>query len=256
MTIRVLLVDDEPPALERLSAFFANLPDVSVIGTASNGTAALEAIERQKPDLVMLDIQMPGLSGLAVAGELATDERPEIVFVTAFEHFAPDAFDVEAADYLLKPVRFDRLRQAVDRARRRRDGRLALSRAAPSDSKYDDAIWVATRRGQVRVPVDLIDWIEAAGDYAMLHTKTQAYLYRTTMSALEKRLDPRQLRRVHRSSFVKPARVMEIRREDKWLVNLILDNGVQVAVGPHYVKDVLAELESVDSRKSAAGHDG
>ena len=243
MTIRVLLVDDEPPALERLAVFFANLPDVIVVGTASNGIEAKAAIAELSPDLVMLDIQMPGLSGLAVAGELDTDDRPEIVFVTAFEHFAPDAFEVEAADYLLKPVRFDRLRQAVDRARRRREGRLALSRNPSHSSEYDDAIWVATRRGQVRVPVDLIDWIEAAGDYAMLHTKTQAYLYRTTMSALEKRLDPKQLRRVHRSAFVRPERVMEIRREDKWLVTLCLDSGVQVAVGPHYVKDVVRELE-------------
>lgn len=243
MTITVLIVDDEPPAIERLCAFFANLPDIRIVGTASNGIEAKEAIEKLQPDLVMLDIQMPGLSGLAVAGSLSVDDRPEIVFVTAFEHFAPDAFEVEAADYLLKPVRFDRLRQAVDRARRRRDGRLAVARGVAPESEYDDAIWVAMRRGQVRVPVEMIDWVEAAGDYALLHTKTQAYLYRTTMSALEKRLDPRQLRRVHRSAFVRPERVTEIRREDKWLVTLILDSGVQVAVGPHYVRDVIADLE-------------
>lgn len=158
---------------------------------------AKDAIARLRFDPVMLDIQMPGLSGLAVAGELDNDDRPEIVLVTAFEHFAPDAFEVEAVDYLLKPVRFDRLRLAVDRARRRREGRLALTRNPVAVSEYDDAVWVATRRGQVRVPLDLIDLIEAAGDYAMLHTKTQACLYRTNMRALEKWLDPGQLRRVH-----------------------------------------------------------
>lgn len=243
MTIRVLLVDDEPPALERLGTFFDNLPDVVVVGTASNGIDAREAIERLSPDLVMLDIQMPGLSGLAVAGELPVDARPEIVFVTAFEHFAPDAFAVEAADYLLKPVRFDRLRQAVDRARRRREGRLAASRAASADPRFDEAIWVPSRRGQVRVPVDTIDWIEAAGDYAMLHTPDQAYLYRTTMSALEKRLDPQQLRRVHRSAFVRPQKVCEVRRVDRWLISLVLDSGVEVSVGPHYARSVLAMLD-------------
>ena len=108
---RVLLVDDEPPALERRAAFFANMPDIQGVGTAANGLEANDKIAALAPDLVMLDIQMPELSGLAVAGALPFDKRPEIVFVTAFEHFAPDAFEVEAADYLLKPVRFDRLRQ-------------------------------------------------------------------------------------------------------------------------------------------------
>ena len=250
MTMRVLLVDDEPPALERLSAFFENIPDVEVVGRARDGFEAQRAMAADKPDLVMLDIQMPGLSGLAVPAGLPLDDRPEIVFVTAFEHFAPDAFDVEAADYLLKPVRFDRLRQAVDRARRRRDGRQALLRGVPAPSPYDDAIWVATREGQVRVPVELIDWVEAAGDYAVLHTELRGYLHRTTMSALEKRLDPAQLTRVHRSAFVRLSKVAEIRRQDKWLVTLVLDNGVEVAVGPNYARQVLAALEG---RPAAAG---
>ncbi len=243
MTMRVLLVDDEPPALERLAAFFANIPDVEVIGQARDGFEAQQAMAEHKPDLVMLDIAMPGLSGLAVAGSLPQDDRPEIVFVTAFEHFAPDAFEVEAADYLLKPVRFDRLRQAVDRARRRREGRQALLRAVPATNPYDEAIWVATRDGQVRVPIDLIDWIEAAGDYAVLHTELRGYLHRSTMSFLQKRLDPAQLRRVHRSAFVRLSKVMEMRRQDKWLVTLVLDSGIEVAVGPNYAREVVAELE-------------
>jgi DNA-binding LytR/AlgR family response regulator len=250
MTMRVLLVDDEPPALERLAAFFANLDGVEVVGQARDGFEAQKAMDELKPDLVMLDIQMPGLSGLAVAASLPADDRPEIVFVTAFEHFAPDAFDVEAADYLLKPVRFDRLRQAVDRARRRRDGRQALLRGVPQPSGYDDAIWVATRDGQVRVPIEMIDWVEAAGDYAVLHTELRGYLHRTTMSALQKRLDPSQLRRVHRSAFVRLSKVREIRRQDKWLVTLVLDNGVEVAVGPNYAREIVAELEG---RPAAAG---
>lgn len=248
--MRVLLVDDEPPALERLAAFFANLDGVEVVGQARDGFEAQKAMADLNPDLVMLDIQMPGLSGLAVAAGLPADHRPEIVFVTAFEHFAPDAFDVEAADYLLKPVRFDRLRQAVDRARRRRDGRQALLRAVPPESAYDDSIWVPTREGQVRVPIELIDWVEAAGDYAVLHTELRGYLHRTTMSALQKRLDPAQLTRVHRSAFVRLSKVAEIRRQDKWLVTLVLDNGVEVPVGPNYARDVLAAL---DGRNAAAG---
>lgn len=243
MTMRVLLVDDEPPALERLAAFFGSIAEVEIVGQARDGFEAQAMMAELAPDLVMLDIQMPGLSGLAVAAGLPADERPEIVFVTAFEHFAPDAFDVEAADYLLKPVRFDRLRQAVDRARRRRDGRQALLRAVPPASAYDDAIWVGTREGHVRVPIEMIDWVEAAGDYVVLHTELRGYLHRTTMSALDKRLDPAQLKRVHRSAFVRLSKVHKVVRQDKWLVTLVLDNGVEVAVGPNYARDVIAALE-------------
>ena len=240
--MRVLLVDDEPPALERLEAFFANMPDIEVVGTAANGLEANDKIAALSPDLVMLDIQMPELSGLAVAGALPFDKRPEIVFVTAFEHFAPDAFEVEAADYLLKPVRFDRLRQAVERARRRQAGRRAALEPAAAPSPYDDAIWVPTRTGQVRVPVESIDWIEATGDYAMLHTSLRSYLYRSTMSALAKRLDPAALMRVHRSAFVRLSKVAEVRRDGRWLVTLVLSDGAEVSVGPNYARAVVAAL--------------
>ena len=240
--MRVLLVDDEPPALERLEAFFANMPDIQVVGTAANGLEANDKIAALSPDLVMLDIQMPELSGLAVAGALPFDKRPEIVFVTAFEHFAPDAFEVEAADYLLKPVRFDRLRQAVERARRRQAGRRAALEPAAAPSPYDDAIWVPTRTGQVRVPVETIDWIEATGDYAMLHTSLRSFLYRSTMSALAKRLDPAALMRVHRSAFVRLSKVAEVRRDGRWLVTLVLSDGAEVSVGPNYARAVVAAL--------------
>lgn len=242
--MRVLLVDDEPPALERLAAFFANIPGTEIVGTAANGIEAQAAIERLLPDLVMLDIQMPEMGGLALAGTLPFDARPEIVFVTAFEQFAPDAFEVEAADYLLKPVRLDRLCQAVERAKRRQAGRRAAQQAgaAVAPSEFDDALWVPLRDGQVRVPVASIDWIEAAGDYAMLHTPLRSHLLRTTMSALEKRIDPAELMRVHRSAFVRLARVVETRRVDKWLLTLVLSDGAEVAVGPNYARAVTAAL--------------
>lgn len=241
--MRVLLVDDEPPALERLAAFFSNITGTAIVGTAVNGIEAQDAIERLRPDLVMLDIQMPEMGGLALAGTLPFDERPEIVFVTAFEQFAPDAFEVEAADYLLKPVRLDRLRQAVERAKRRQAGRRAAQQVVPLPaSNFDDAIWVPLRDGQTRVPVASIDWVEAAGDYAMLHTPLRSHLLRTTMSALEKRIDPAELMRVHRSAFVRLSRVVEIRRIDKWLLTLVLSDGAEVAVGPNYAKAVTAAL--------------
>ncbi|USQ94736.1 LytR/AlgR family response regulator transcription factor [Caulobacter sp. RL271] len=244
MELKVLLVDDEPAALERLSALFAQIPDTRLVGVARNGREAGQAIAELAPDLVMLDIQMPELSGLALASELATETRPEIVFVTAFEVYAADAFAVEAADYLLKPVRFDRLRQAVERARRRRTLRKAfeLAEAAPVRENDLDGIWVATRQGHVRVAVAEIDWIEAAKDYVLLHTATRSHIHRITMSALEQALDPAKMIRVHRSAFVSPDRVEAVNRLGKGLIALVLRDGVAVPVGPTYVKAVQARL--------------
>ena len=241
--MRILLVDDEPSALERLSALLAQAPDVTVIGTARNGREAAQAIAALHPDLVLLDIQMPEASGLAVAAALPPDERPEIVFVTAFELYAADAFEVEAADYLLKPVRFDRLRQAIERARRRQSQRTALARAADAPADEDpDGFWVQVRTGFVRVPLGDIDWIEAAKDYVLLHTATRSHIHRATMNALERKLNPAELTRVHRSAFVRPARVAEVKRLGKGLISLVLQDGVNVAVGPSYVNAVTERL--------------
>ncbi|MDP3592607.1 LytTR family DNA-binding domain-containing protein [Phenylobacterium sp.] len=244
--MRILLVDDEPAALERLAALLSQSPDVSVVGTARNGREAAQAIADLHPDLVLLDIQMPEASGLAVAAALPPEDRPEIIFVTAFELYAADAFEVEAADYLLKPVRFDRLRQAIERARRRQSQRTALARAAdalaaPADED-PDGFWVQVRTGFVRVPLGDIDWIEAAKDYVLLHTATRSHIHRATMNALERKLNPAELTRVHRSAFVRPARVAEVKRLGKGLISLVLQDGINVAVGPSYVNAVTERL--------------
>jgi len=245
----VLLVDDEPAAVERLAALFSQIEGVRVIGSACNGREVAEQIYALKPDLVMLDIQMPGQSGLSVASSLPLDARPEIIFVTAFEIYAADAFEVEAADYLLKPVRFDRLRQAVERAKRRRDLREAAARvttdAGGNDHQTDEnvsGLWVQVRDGHIRVPLAQIEWIEAAKDYVLLHTELRSHIHRTTMSALETALDPDQLLRVHRSAFVRPARVQKVERVGKGLIALVLKDGVTVPVGPTYVKTVVKRL--------------
>ncbi len=244
MTMRVLLVDDEPAALERLQALFLQIEGVAVVGAASNGREALDAMHELAPDLVMLDIQMPERSGLAVAAALPPEERPEIVFVTAYEMYAPDAFEVEAADYLLKPVRFDRLRQAIERAKRRVQLKHAAAAAtpAPAEEPETECFWVQTRAGHLRVPLSDIDWIEAARDYVLLHTITRSHIYRTTMAALEKTLDPARLMRVHRSAFVSPHRVQEVTRSGNGLVSLVVKDGVSVAVGPTYVRAVFDRL--------------
>lgn len=260
MSLRVLLVDDEPLGLARVAAGFEGMADVTIVGTAEDGEEAIARIAELKPDLVVLDIQMPNLSGLAVAAALDGPNRPEVVFVTAFDHYAADAFEVEAADYLLKPVKFERLRQAVDRARRRREMRDATGRAAelemvisqlrndvrppqPDGAPYENEFWVPSRQGLLRVPVSSVDWIEAARDYVLLHTATRSHILRATMSGLERRLDPRQMLRVHRSTFVRPAAVAEVQRQGKGLYALALTDGAIVQVGPTYTTALLAALK-------------
>ena len=242
--LRVLLVDDEPLALRRLETLFGDIDGVEVVGTAATGEEAEARIADLRPDLVMLDISMPKKSGIRVAADLVVDPRPEIVFVTAFEQYAPDAFEVEAADYLLKPVRFDRLRQAVERARRRRAMRDAAERlaTAPPRETHDEAIWVQTASGNLRLPVAQIDWVEAARDYVLFHTATRSHIHRISMTALEQLFDPEQLMRVHRSTFIRPALVKAVQRLGKGLIALEMEDGAVVQVGPSYVKAVLERL--------------
>jgi two-component system, LytTR family, response regulator len=250
MTLRTLLVDDEPLALERLRVFFRDIAGVEIVGTARDGREAAEAIERLKPDLALLDIQMPEQNGLRVAATLPPEDRPEIIFVTAFEQYAPDAFEVEAADYLLKPVRFDRLWQAVERAKRRKHLRTLAGRAGAASSTqadpHEDGLWVPTRAGAVFVPVETIDWIEAQRDYVMLHTATRSHILRISMRALEDRLDPARLMRVHRSAFARPANVVEVQRLGRTISALVLRDGAIVQVGPNYSRTVAERLKLLD----------
>lgn len=258
--MRILLVDDESLALDRLRTLFADIEGVEVVGQAREGATALALIGELKPDLVILDVQMPGRNGLRVAADLPMEERPEIVFVTAHEHYAPDAFEIDAADYLLKPVRFDRLRHAVERARRRRallaqaaraellEQQLSDLRADATSAQDDAAIWVPDRHGRRRVPIESIGWIEAARDYVLLHTDLRSHMLRITMSALEERLAGTPFVRVHRSAFVQPHRVGEVRRSGRTMT-LVLDDSTQVQVGPSYAASV---EETLGFRKSAA----
>lgn len=255
MTLRILLVDDEELALDRLRELFNDIDDVEIIGMARTSEQAREAITKHHPDVVMLDIQMPGKSGMSLAADLDAESRPEIVFVTAFEHFAPDAFAVDATDYLLKPVRFDRLRQAISRARRRRTIQNIVDRMGDeltTKTEFTQEFWIPVSDGSIRLAVDMIDWIEAAKDYVLFHTATRSYLYRISMGALEKCLDPEHLIRVHRSAFVCPDNVVSIERRGKGAVALTLRDGAVVQVGPSYVKATLGRLTGNQTSVAAA----
>lgn len=242
--MRVFVVDDEPLALEWLINCLARIPGVEVVGEAADGDAALERIALAKPDVVLLDIQMPGQSGVDVARALSGRARPEVIFVTAFSHWAAEAFELDAADYLLKPVRPDRLQEAMNRARRRLAGPAAgdSDAATPSVGGYESEFWVRHKEGLVRVLVADIRRIEADKDYALIHTRLRTHILRTTMREMENRLDPGQIVRVHRSAFLRLSTVRRVERNRRGLMRLHTEDGAVVDVGASYAKRVAAAL--------------
>ncbi len=240
--LRVAVVDDEPPAVRRLKLALAELPDVVVAGSAADGPAALELLARGGLDVVLLDIEMPGLSGLDVLRAAPRDNPPAFVFVTAFSRYATDAFDLAAVDYLLKPVEFDRLRRALDRARETLMARTAAARLTaleaamqalpPSlpDGGWLTDLWVPDRGERIRLAIDQIDWIEAERDYVRLHGRGRSFLLRKTIRELETALDPTVFVRVHRGALVRRDRVARIARRAGGLFSLVLQSGAEVPV--------------------------
>lgn len=251
--MRILLVDDEPLAAARLRVALDKMDDVEVVGSASDGEEAGRQIAQLDPDMVLLDIQMPEVSGMELAHRLAdAPRRPELVFVTAFNDFAMEAFNVDAVDYLLKPVSFDRLRMAIDRVRRRRalPDPDAFVRADPAgtdrgdggQASYDDGIWVPGRGGAVRVPIEAIDRIEAARDYVLLNTATKCYILRARMTEIEQRIDPKIMIRIHRSHMVRIDSVVGIERPGKGVLRLLLNDGAALQVGSNFQSNVVRTL--------------
>lgn len=221
--LSVLIVDDERAARQRLEELLALEPHTEVVGTARNGREAVEAIARLKPDLVLLDVQMPGLSGIEVVREIGPANMPAVVFVTAYDQHAISAFELAAVDYLLKPFADERFGQAMERARQNvrlrrigglQDGlRVLLGASAPppaagpASARYLERIAVETR-GQVRVvPVERVDFITADGSYVDLHVGEDTFLIREKMQVLEERLDPDRFFRIHRSTIVQLDRI-------------------------------------------------
>ncbi|MFN3585147.1 LytR/AlgR family response regulator transcription factor [Phenylobacterium sp.] len=245
----MLIVDDEPLAADWLARCLSGWPDMELVGTAPDAEAARALIAELRPDLVFLDIQMPGESGMTLARAMSETRGPEIVFVTAFAEHAAEAFEIEAVDYLLKPVQPDRLAEAVRRARRRRESRSrdgeevrAQAAEAPPADGYDEELWVRRRDGFVRVRVSQILRIEAARDYALIHTAAKTYIQRTTMAELAGRLDPAELMRVHRSAFVRLSTVARVERGGRNLMRLHTEDGAAVEVGVSYARKVAEAL--------------
>jgi two-component system LytT family response regulator len=210
--IRTIVVDDEPLARERLRTWLAREADFSVVGECSQGEEAVEVLRRERPDLVFLDVQMPGLTGVQVLEALGQDAPPAVVFVTAHEHFAVDAFEVQAVDYLLKPVSRERFKTALERVAKRlaTPGPGATGGLAPAEPKPPERLSVKHNGRIIFVPVADIDWVGSADNYVELHVGAQTFLLRETMTAITQRLPADRFVRISRTAIVQVGRVRQL----------------------------------------------
>lgn len=235
--LRTLIVDDEPLAVERLQILCARIAGLALVGTAADGAGALRLIESLSPDLLLLDIQMPGMNGMAVAQALASrPQRPALIFVTAFDQFAVAAFDVAAVDYLLKPVEPDRLERAVARIR----DRIGEAASVLPPSPWTREFWVPHRSGIVRVAAGDIDLVEAERDYMRLHVGPRSFLLHETITGLERQLDPALFVRLHRSTLVRRDRIAGFRHNGAGTWEAQLRDGRWLRVGRTYLSNARA----------------
>jgi two-component system LytT family response regulator len=264
MTIRTILVDDETLAIQGLELRLQPHDDVEIIDRCANGREAIRSIKTNKPDLVFLDIQMPGFDGFSVVQGLMEVEPPLFVFCTAYSDHALRAFEADAVDYLVKPVEESRLADTLDRVRQRLTEKRgaeevekykeALAEVAPetadgiadgggdhASNRFEKLINIKDRGKIFRVDVDTIEVVEAAGDYMCIKTGDNTLILRQTMKDLEKRLDPRRFQRVHRSTIVNLDLVRQVKPHTNGECFLVLDSGGQVKVSRSY-RDVVARF--------------
>src|SRR4051794_18229431 len=256
--IRVLIADDEALARDRIADLLVHEKNVKVVGTASTGLEAIEAIRTLKPDLVFLDVQMPGRTGLEVVDDIGAETMPATIFVTAFDKFALNAFDRAAVDYLVKPFDDERFAQAFRRARKMIELEevqevtqrlLSLlheppTEAAPPVPKHDYLERISVEsRGQVRVvPVDKIDYITADGPYAELHIGDRVFAIRERMQTLDERLDPEVFFRIHRSAIVRLDRIDTLLRHPGGDYGVRLKNGTELSLSRGRREELEAKL--------------
>lgn len=251
MPIRTLIVDDEPLAREGLRLRLAAEPDVTVLGECGTGHEAVAAIRREAPDLLLLDVQMPGLDGFDVLARIGPERMPLVIFVTAYDEHALRAFEVHALDYLLKPIDENRLAEALERARRQfqqqhldhlnhRLRALLETMQPPLPNKPPlDRLIVKSHGRVVFLPIEEVDWIEAAGDYVKLHAGEKAHLLRETMTHLAEQL-PAHFQRIHRSTIVNLHRVRELRSRDHGEYAVHLHDGTRLKLSRSY-RDALQD---------------
>lgn len=245
MKYKALIVDDEPLARRGVRARLKKFSDFVILDDCEDADSALQAIQKDRPDLVFLDVQMPGLSGLEMVKLLPRHRRPLIVFLTAYDEYALNAFRANALDYLLKPIDRELFGEAIRRARRqlklrtssvrrRGHGSITNSELSRNGGSYLEKLAVRTGNRTMLVPIDEIDWIEAVGDYAGLHVGLRTPLLRETLNNLEQHLDPQRFVRIHRSTIVQISRIRELQTLKNRELRVSLVDGTNLKVSRTY----------------------
>lgn len=241
--IRALIIDDEPLAREGVRLHLEAEPDIEVVGEAGNGEEAVDRILELKPDMVFLDVQMPGIDGFGVVEAVGADSMPATIFVTAYDQFALKAFDAHAIDYLLKPYDAERFRRSMERVRTQIRGKkraevedrlTALITELRGKREFLERIVVRSGGRILILRIDDIDWLEAASNYVRIHAGGRQYLLRETMTNLESRLDPTQFVRIHRSTIVRLDRIKELEPLFQGDYVLILEDGTRLTSSRGY----------------------
>ncbi len=250
MPIRTVIVDDELFARGRIKRVLADEPDVEIIGEYGDGRSALEAIRELKPDLAILDIQMPEMNGFDVVRSLDGDAMPAVIFVTAYDQYAIQAFELYALDYLLKPFDRKRAKRAVERAREHIRSRergqlderlLSLVSGLKPDRKYLERLVIRSTGRIFFLKTDEVDWIEAAGNYLRIHVGRDAHMIRETMNSIEAKLDPDKFIRIHRSTIVNIDSIRELHPMFSGDYSVLLKDGTELALSRNY-RERLIEL--------------
>ena len=253
--IRTIIIDDEPLARDRIKRLLRDEDGVQIVGECGNGTDAVKSISELNPDLVFLDIQMPGKNGFEVIKSLNSKKLPTIIFVTAYDQYALQAFDVHALDYLLKPFNRERIKKAVSRAREHMEHRRlgdiderlnSLIADLRGEKKFLDRLVVKSVGRVFFLKSDEIDWIEAAGNYVKLHVGRESHMIRETMNGIEAKLDPEKFLRIHRSTVVNIDRIKELHPMFSGDYAVILRNGTELALSRNYRERFTELFENQD----------
>jgi two-component system, LytTR family, response regulator len=249
MKMRVLIVDDEPWARKRIATLLKAEADVEMVGECSGGAEAVRTITERVPDLVFLDVQMPEVDGFEVVEAIGPDQMPLVIFATAYDKYAIQAFDAQALDYLLKPFDEERFRKALSRARREFIEKTPSERtirglleSVQSRQRFLQRLAVRSGGRILFLKAVDIDWVEASGNYVTLHAGTDSHMLRTGMNALEPKLDPEQFVRIHRSTIVNLDRVRQMQPWFRGEQILVLKDGTQLNVGRAFRGKLLQQI--------------
>lgn len=233
-TLRVMVVDDVLLARQRLERLLRDVPGIVIVASCEDAIAALQSVVEARPDVLLLDVEMPEVDGFALLERLPSNTSPEVIFVTAYDQHAVRAFEVHAVDYLLKPIETQRLHAALDRVRRRIEARAPTpGRLLVRDADTTHVLSLAE-----------IDWIESAGNYLCIRSHGRTYVQRCTLSEMEGRLDPRRYQRIHRSRIVNVDRIARLTPQSNGDHIVVLHDGTELALSRTYRDPLLSRLRS------------